>query len=121
MRRMLLILSIALLSLVAVPQEVPADTVVPVDTVVKQNKVQQFKQRIHQRIEEKMNEPYDTVRDGTYWWRAMKHGKVDVTGKTIHYPKFLRFAWLAYKWGDKAFNSYDSAYVWALARTGSSS
>jgi hypothetical protein len=58
-----------------------------------------------------MNEPYDTVRDGTYWWRALKHGKVDLTGKTIRYPKFLRFAWRTYKWGDKAFNSYDSAYV----------
>ena len=102
--------------LAAVGQTVSADTVVAADTVVTDtavhlNKFQQIKARVMERIEEKMNEPYDTVRDGTYWWRAMKHGKVDVTGKTIHYPKFLRFAWRAYKWGDKAFNSYDSAYV----------
>ena len=89
MRRILLILSIALLSLVAVAQEVPADTVVPmdtvvpVDTVVKLNKIQQFKQRMHQRIEEKKNEPYDTIRDKGYWWRALKHGKIDLDGGTI--------------------------------------
>ncbi len=102
--------------LAAVGQTVSADTVVAADTVVTDtavhlNKFQQIKARVMERIEEKMNEPYDTVRDGTYWWRAMKHGKVDVTGKTIHYPKFLRFAWKTYKWGDRTFNSYDSAYV----------
>ena len=117
MRKLLLILSIALLPLLAVAQDVPVDTVAlvdtvsPVDTVVQMSKVQQFKQRIHQRIEDKKNEPYDTIRDGGYWWRALKHGKVDLSGETIHYPKFLRFAWKTYKWGDRTFNSYDSAYV----------
>ena len=117
MRRMLLILSIGLLSLVAVAQEVPADTVVPmdtvvpVDTVVKLNKMQQFKQRMHQRIEEKKNEPYDTIRDKGYWWRALKHGKIDLDGGTIDYPAFIDFCWKVYKWGDRTFNSYDTAYV----------
>ena len=91
--------------------DVPVDTLTPVDTTVHLNRFQQLKERVRERIEEKMNEPYDTIRDGGYWWRAMKHGKVDLTGKSIHYPKFLRFAWKTYKWGDKAFNSYDSAYV----------
>ena len=109
--RIILFLILGLASLGGWGQEVPADTIVPVDTVEHMNKFQQLKARAHQRIEEKMNEPWDTIRDGTYWWRAMKHGKVDLTGKTIHYPKFLRFAWKVYKWGDKAFNSYDSAYV----------
>lgn len=104
----LLLLMLSWLS--AAGQVVTADTVVA-DTTVHLNKIQQIKARIMERIQEKMNEPYDTVRDGTYWWRAMKHGKVDVTGKTIHYPKFLRFAWKTYKWGDRTFNSYDSAYV----------
>ena len=92
-------------------QEIPADTIVPADTVEHLNKFQQIKARAQQRIEEKMNEPWDTIRDGTYWWRALKHGKIDLTGKTIQYPKFLRFAWRVYKWGDKAFNSYDTTYV----------
>ena len=92
-------------------QGVTADTIVVPDTAVHLSKFQQIRQRIQERIDEKLNEPYDTVRDSGYWWRAMKHGKVDVTGKTIQYPKFLRFAWRVYKWGDKAFNSYDSAYV----------
>lgn len=90
---------------------VPVDTVALPDTTMRMSRLQRFRERVKDRIEEKVNEPYDTIRDGTYWWRAMKHGKVDLTGKTIHYPKFLRFAWKTYKWGDKAFNSYDTAYV----------
>ena len=107
--RYILVSIIALLSLAARGQDVTADTVALADTTVRLNKFQQLRQRVKERIEEKMNEPYDTVHDGGYWWRAMKHGKVDVSGKTIQYPKFLRFAWRVYKWGDKAFNSYDSA------------
>ncbi len=91
--------------------DVLPDTVATADTTVRLNRFQQFKEQVMQRIQDKMNEPWDTIRDGTYWWRAMKHGKVDLTGKTIHYPRFLRFAWKTYKWGDKAFNSYDSAFV----------
>ncbi|MBQ9555028.1 MAG: DUF4421 domain-containing protein [Muribaculaceae bacterium] len=109
--RHILLLIIALVSLSALGQDVPADTAAVADTTVHLNKFQQFKERIRDRVEKKMNEPYDTIRDGGYWWRAMKHGVVDLTGKTINYPKFLRFAWKTYKWGDKAFNSYDSAYV----------
>ncbi len=105
----LLIASLVTMSLAS--QGMLVDTVAREDTTVRLNMFQQMKERIKDRIEAKMNEPYDTIRDGTYWWRAMKHGKVDVTGKTIHYPKFLRFAWRTYKWGDKAFNSYDTAYV----------
>lgn len=109
--RCILIILTSLVALSAWSEAVPVDTVTPADTAVHLNKFQQIKARVMERIQEKMNEPYDTVRDGTYWWRAMKHGKVDLTGKTINYPKFLRFAWRVYKWGDKAFNSYDSAYV----------
>lgn len=107
----LLFLILGLASLGGWGQEVTADTIVPVDTVENMNKFQRLKARAQQYIEEKKNEPWDTIRDGTYWWRALKHSKVDLTGKTIQYPKFLRFAWRVYKWGDKAFNSYDSAYV----------
>ena len=81
------------------------------DTVQHQNKLQQFKSRIKQRIEDKLNEPYDTTRNEGYWWRAMKHGKVDFNDSTMGYPKFLQFCWKTYKWGDRAFNSYDTSYV----------
>ena len=101
----------ALLALSLWGQEVPVDTIAPADMTVHMNTFQKLKARASERIEKKKNEPWDTIHDGTYWWRALKHGKVDLTGKTIHYPKFLRFAWRVYKWGDKAFNSYDSAYV----------
>ena len=115
MSRHILFIVIALMSIAAWGQDVPVDTVVAVDSTAQMNRFQRIKEHVKElvkdRIEEKMNEPYDTVRDGTYWWRAMKHGKVDLTGKTIHYPKFLRFAWRVYKWGDKTFNSYDTSYV----------
>ena len=107
----LLFIVLALVSLGAWGHDMPADTIAPVDSVERLNKFQQLKARAQQRIEEKKNEPWDTIRDGTYWWRALKHGKIDLTGETIQYPKFLRFAWRVYKWGDKAFNSYDSSYV----------
>lgn len=70
-----------------------------------------LKQRITKRINDKLNEPYDTTRDNRYWWRAMKHGKINFNDSTMGYPKFLKFCYKAYVWGDKAFNSYDSAYV----------
>ena len=111
MRRLFFILIAALMAVMAVAQEVPADTVALRDTVEHLNKVQQLKQRVQQRIDEKMSEPWDTIRDGGYWWRALKHGKVDLDGGTIDYPAFIDFCWKVYKWGDKAFNSYDSAYV----------
>lgn len=115
MSRHILFIVIALMSIAAWGQDVPVDTVVAADSTAQMNRFQRIKEHVKElvkdRIEEKMNEPYDTVRDGTYWWRAMKHGKVDLTGKTIHYPKFLRFAWRVYKWGDKTFNSYDTSYV----------
>ena len=107
----LLALMAVLLSLASWGQDVKTDTVAPVDSVERLNLFQRMKEKAMRRIEDKLNEPYDTIHDDGYWWRAMKHGKVDLTGKTINYPKSLRFAWRVYKWGDKAFNSYDSAYV----------
>lgn len=111
--RVILIMMAVLVALGTRAQEVPVDTVATevVDTVEHEGKIEQLKERVKQRIAEKMNEPYDTIRDSGYWWRAMKHGKVDLDGGTIDYPAFIDFCWKVYKWGDKAFNSYDSAYV----------
>ena len=99
---------------VALPQVILQDDSVPqqsIDTEKSQNRLQKIKHGIKQRIDEKLNEPYDTTRDGRYWWRAMKHGKVDFNDSTMGYPKFLLFCYKTYKWGDRAFNSYDTAYV----------
>lgn len=81
------------------------------DTTVHLNKVQRIKAGIQQRIDNKLNEPYDTTRNSGYWWRAMKHGKINFNDSTMGYPKFLMFCYKTYMWGDRAFNSYDSAYV----------
>ena len=81
------------------------------DTTVHLNKVQRIKADIQQRIDNKLNEPYDTTRNSGYWWRAMKHGKINFNDSTMGYPKFLMFCYKTYIWGDRAFNSYDSAYV----------
>ena len=81
------------------------------DTVLRQGKLQQMKSRLQQRIDDRLGEPYDTTRNEGYWWRAMKHGKVDFNDSTMGYPKFVKFCYKTYVWGDKTFNSYDSAYV----------
>lgn len=109
--RYILMSIVLLVSVLAWGQDVPVATTERADTVVKLNKFQQLKERARERIDEKLNEPYDTIRDSGYWWRAMKHGKVDLNGGSIDYPRFIDFCWKVYKWGDKAFNSYDTAYV----------
>ena len=94
--------------LVTMPQ---GDVTLQADTLQQLNKFQQFKVNVKQRISDKINEPYDTTRNKGYWWRALKHGKIDFNDSTMGYPKFVKFCWNTYKWGDRAFNSYDSAYV----------
>ena len=82
------------------------------DTMPKhRNVIQRWGDQVKERIANKINEPYDTIRDKRYWWRALKHGKVNFNDSTMGYPKFVMFCYKVYKWGDKAFNSYDSAYV----------
>ena len=89
---------------------------IPVDTVQHQGKLQQMKSRVQQRIDEKLNEPYDTTRNSGYWWRALKHGKVNFKDSAMGYPKFVMFCYKTYVWGDRTFNSYDSAYVQATGK-----
>lgn len=91
-------------------QELRADSVTT-DTTQRISKFQQMKQDFTKRINDKLNEPYDTTRDNRYWWRAMKHGKVNFNDSTMGYPKFVKFCYKTYKWVDRAFNSYDTAYV----------
>ena len=86
------------------------------DSVVQQGRLQQMKARARQRIDEKINEPYDTTRDSGYWWRALKHGKVNFKDSTMGYPKFVKFCYRTYVWGDRTFNSYDTAYVQATGK-----
>ena len=86
---------------------------VETDTVARphRNFFQRVGDDVKRRIHDKMSEPYDTVRDKRYWWRAMKHGKINFKDSTMGYPKFVLFCYKTYKWGDKAFNSYDPRYV----------
>lgn len=119
MRRCILILSLLLTTAMLSWGQVSEPLVVlqqdslqqPVDTVQQLSKIQKAKERFHQRIEAKLNEPYDTTRNKGYWWRALKHGKVNFKDSTMGYPKFLMFCYRTYVWGDRAFNSYDTAYV----------
>lgn len=112
MRRCILILSLLLTTaLLSWGQEpVTLATSAP-DTVQDLSRLQQAKERIKQRIDDKLNEPYDTTRNSGYWWRALKHGHVDFNDSTMGYPKFVMFCYKTYVWGDRVFNSYDSDYV----------
>lgn len=105
---LLLMLSVPMLSWGQMSEQT---TVTDHDTIQHLNKVQQLKERVKERVDNKLNEPYDTTRNSGYWWRALKHGKVDFNDSTMGYPKFVKFCWNTYKWGDRAFNSYDSTYV----------
>ena len=62
-------------------------------------------------FKQRLNEPFDTTRDSTYWKRALKHAKLNINDTTVIYPKFLKFCVNVYRWGDHAFNCYDSTYV----------
>ena len=88
----------------------------PVDTAQHLSKVQKAKLRMQQRIDDKLNEPYDTTRNSGYWWRALKHGKVNFNDSTMGYPKFVMFCYKTYIWGDRTFNSYDTSYVKATGK-----
>jgi len=90
--------------------KVLADSVTDSDGDLK-SAIKQLRKRIKKRIDDKLNEPYDTTRDDGYWFRAMKHGKVNFKDSTMGYPKFVKFCYKVYMWGDRTFNSYDSAYV----------
>ncbi|MBQ2491536.1 MAG: hypothetical protein II539_07580, partial [Muribaculaceae bacterium] len=96
-----------------VGQDVPQQAIThqQPDTVKNTNMWQRFKSGVMQRIDAKLNEPYDTTRDSRYWWRAMKHGKINFKDSTMGYPKFVMFCYNTYKWGDRIFNTYDTAYV----------
>ena len=119
MRRYILILSFMLTAAMLSWGQVSEPSVVElqdslqqtVDTVQRMSRIQQAKQRFNQRLEKKLNEPYDTTRNKGYWWRALKHGKVNFKDSTMGYPKFVMFCYRTYVWGDRAFNSYDTAYV----------
>ena len=119
MRRCILILSLLLTTAMLSWGQVSEPLVVlqqdslqqSVDTVQQLSKIQKAKERFHQRVEAKLNEPYDTTRNSGYWWRALKHGHVDFNDSTMGYPKFVMFCYRTYVWGDRAFNSYDNDYV----------
>ena len=113
LRRCILILSLLFaVSLLSWGQEPETLVTSAQDTVQeKSSRLQQAKERFKQRIDDKLNEPYDTTRNSGYWWRVLKHGHVDFNDSTMGYPKFVMFCYKTYVWGDRAFNSYDSAYV----------
>ena len=61
------------------------------DTVTVEQPKANLKQRVTNYINDKLNEPFDTTRDNRYWWRAMKHGKINFKDSTMGYPKFVMF------------------------------
>ena len=112
MRRCILILSLLLTTAMLPWGQVSGDSVASSqDTIQELSKLQQMKSRFKQRVDKKINEPYDTTRNSGYWWRALKHGKVNFKDSTMGYPKFVMFCYKTYVWGDRAFNSYDTTYV----------
>ena len=81
------------------------------DSVYHLNEPLQIDSLTYQEIEGTGMVSADTTQVKRKWWREMKHGKVNFDDETMGYPKFLKFCWKLYKWGDRAFNSYDCSYV----------
>lgn len=81
--------------------------------------IQEVKSRIDQRREEFHQKlsgeiAYDTVNhthSSTLWVKQIIQNGFRINDPDIYYPRFPRFALKVYNWGDKTFNSYDTAYV----------
>lgn len=46
-----------------------------------------------------------------YWKLAVMSGKLNLKDKSVKYPRFVKMCVDFYNWGDRTFNSYDTAYV----------
>lgn len=46
-----------------------------------------------------------------FWKIAVLSGKLNFKDKSVKYPRFIKWCMDFYNWGDKTFNSYDTAYV----------
>lgn len=45
------------------------------------------------------------------WVQQLWQARFQINDPRIHYPKFANFCRKVYNWGDRTFNSYDTAYV----------
>ncbi len=46
-----------------------------------------------------------------FWKIATLSGRLDLKDESVKYPKFIKWCVDLYNWGDRTFNSYDTAYV----------
>lgn len=58
----------------------------------------------------------DTVADHIKWNEAIMQHRFNINDTTIEYPKFLNFCVDVYRWAEKNFNTYDSAYVKSVGK-----
>lgn len=50
------------------------------------------------------------------WMSQLVKNRFDVNDTTLQCPPFVDFCFRVYRWGDKTFNSYDSAYVYSCPK-----
>lgn len=58
----------------------------------------------------------DTIDTNRNWWHLFKKNQLAMNDTTVKWPKFLKFCVDVYRWGDRVFNSYDTAYVIGTGR-----
>lgn len=58
----------------------------------------------------------DSTDNNRNWWHLFKENRLSMTDTTVQWPGFLKFCVDVYNWGDRTFNSYDSAYVVGTGR-----
>ncbi|MBR6282915.1 MAG: DUF4421 domain-containing protein [Muribaculaceae bacterium] len=105
-----LLLSSSVAMLAQPTTDVPADTV-PVSSIVTADTLPMSSIVTADTLTVRNTVPFDTVRDSGYWKRALRHGKFDINDTTVIYPRFLDFCLRSYRWYDRNFNQFDTAYV----------
>ncbi len=53
----------------------------------------------------------DSDHGSTYWIKQLVDNRFHLNDSTIEYPKFPKWCVKVYNWGDRTFNTYDTAYV----------
>lgn len=53
----------------------------------------------------------DRKQNPDWWINRIKANNINMSDTSVIYPGFINFCVKVYRWGDKAFNSYDTTYV----------
>lgn len=80
-------------------------------------KIDSIAYKVHEYIQDTLPEHIiqrTHIKDG--WVKQLIKNRFDVMDTTLQCPKFVDFCFNVYRWGDRTFNSYDTAYVYSIPK-----